>query len=38
MADTAPLAYSAQMLANAWGVSARHIYELCARGELGGAR
>ena len=38
MADTGPLAYSVQQLANAWGVSGRHIYDLCARGELGHLR
>jgi hypothetical protein len=35
MGDTGPLAYSAPKLAAAWGVSTRHVYDLCARGELG---
>jgi excisionase family DNA binding protein len=36
--DTGPFAYSVQRLAVAWGCSARHVYELCARGELGHLR
>jgi excisionase family DNA binding protein len=36
--DPPPFAYSAQRLAATWGVSARHIYDLCASGELGHLR
>lgn len=38
MTDAAPFAWSAPQLANAWGVSARHVYDLCASGALGHLR
>jgi excisionase family DNA binding protein len=38
MAEVGPLAYSVPKLAAAWGVSTRHVYALCARGELGHLR
>jgi len=38
MADAAPFAYSALQLAVAWGVSTRHVYDLCASGALGHLR
>src|SRR5208282_1500071 len=38
MSDAAPFAYSVPQNAAAWGVSARHVYDLCARGELGHLR
>jgi excisionase family DNA binding protein len=30
-----PYAYSVAKLARLWDCSARHVYDLCARGELG---
>ena len=38
MTDSGSFAYSVARLAAAWGVSTRHVYDLCARGELGHLR
>jgi excisionase family DNA binding protein len=38
MSDAGPFAYSVAQLANAWGVSQRHVYDLCATGKLGHLR
>lgn len=38
MPDDGPFAYSVAQLARAWGVSQRHVYDLCRRGELGHLR
>ena len=38
MADSGPFAYSVPQLATAWGVSTRHVYDLCASGQLGHLR
>jgi hypothetical protein len=35
MTEPVSFAYSVPRLAAAWGVSARHVYDLCASGALG---
>lgn len=38
MSDSGPFAYSVPQLAREWGVSARHVYDLCASRALGHLR